>query len=316
MVKDEMLSEARIIDFFKQQFPALGGIGDDAAVLPLSDTESYVISKDLLLEGVHFRHQYFDDESLAHKALHVNLSDIAVMGAVPRYVLLGLAIPQDNNIDKFLASFAQHCKTCDVTLIGGDTTKSENGLCISVTAIGIAQKSNIKLRSTARVGNIVCIAGKLGYAHVGLQALERSTPGLEAFKEALMRPKARIQEGLWFGAKASVTSMMDISDGLFIDLQRLCQASKVEAKIETEQLPVAQDFLDACKVLELEPLQVQLTGGEDYGLLVTIDSNEYTAVAAEFFNLFGYPLLKVARISTTGVQNTLTLKPFSHFGEL
>ena len=127
------MTEDKVINFLQQEFLSLDGIGDDAAIF----AENYVISKDLLIEDVHFRRKYVDSKSLAYKALHVNLSDIAAMGASATYVMLGIAIPKncDQYIDDFLRAFAQECKINDVVLIGGDTTASPDKLFISITII-------------------------------------------------------------------------------------------------------------------------------------------------------------------------------------
>lgn len=322
-----MLSEEEIIHKLKQQFPVPGGIGDDAAVLPFSDEKSYVITKDLLIEDTHFRRKYVDATSLAHKALHVNLSDIAGMGAKATYVLLGISIPNnaEHYINEFLQSFSENCKASGVVLMGGDTTKSPDKLFISVTAIGIAEKANLKFRNGARVGDIICVIGPLGNAHLGWQALENNLQGLLHFKQGFLKPNAKILEGQWLSSKSEVTAMMDISDGLFIDLKRLCTASNVAGEINLDALNCTLEFNDACEYMKMDPIQTQLLGGEDYGLLLCVKSAS-ADLLQEFLSFFGYPLLSIGVILNDKKGKIifrkedkpalLHLRPFSHFGEL
>jgi thiamine-monophosphate kinase len=325
-----MLNESDIIDFLQTRFPALEGIGDDAAILSLSDTESYVITKDLLIEDIHFCRKYCNAESLAHKALHVNLSDIAAMGAEPKYILLGISIPNDLEgfFNDFLKSFAEACEIGKVHLIGGDTTKSLDKLFISVTVIGLVKKTHIKLRKSARKSDIICVAGNLGDAHVGFQALEHNMQGqgLKKFKDSFLQPNSRIREGLWFGERSEVSAMMDISDGLFIDLKKMCRASKVAAEINLDNFEPSQEFKAACHALNLDQTIVQLTGGEDYGLLVSVNAESYQKMKADFSSTFGYALHPIGRIisgiageisfTQKGLPINIILQPFSHFGEL
>jgi thiamine-monophosphate kinase len=325
-----MLKEAHIIEKLQNAMNkgprGVHGIGDDASVFPLNDTISYVISKDLLVEDTHFRLRYFDPGSLSHKALHVNLSDLAAMGAIPHFVLLGLSIPQSLTqewIDRFLEEFVTECKKLGVYLIGGDTTASQQGLFISVTVIGQAQHLHLKFRHGAKPGDLVCIAGHLGEADAGLMALEKEIPGFQGLKAQALRPEALIQEGIWMGRRPEVTAMMDISDGLYIDLSRLCQSSRRGAIIELSTLQPSKALQEGCQKMHLDPLQCMLTGGEDYALLVTIAAEDYSTVARDFKKRFGYPLITIGNISKDngikltqgGVPTSFSYTPFSHFKE-
>lgn len=317
-----MLSEASIIAQLKKAFPT--HIGDDAAVLPPSSLNT-LISKDILVEHKHFNTNYVDPASLAHKALHVNLSDLAAMGGTPRYALLGIAIPSrlSEYANAFISHFTACCKRAQITLIGGDTTASTHDLFISVTVLGEATASHIKHRDTAKANDLICITGPLGLAHLGLVAFETNQDGFATEKEHLLRPNAKIQEGLWLAKQTGVNSMMDISDGLYIDLKRLCEASHVGAKLQLDTLPCSPSFISACTTLNLDPRQVLLTGGEDYGLLLTVDSNHYAALAGSFLQAFHTPLIQIGSLTPeAGIclldktqPVTLTLTPFNHFGE-
>jgi thiamine-monophosphate kinase len=320
-----MLNEENIIGYLKSQFrdsASIIGIGDDAAIFPKNEQESYVISKDLLVEEQHFRLRYYDAATLAQKVLQVNLSDIAAMGAKPHSVLLGLAIPptlSENWLNTFLESFVEACKENRVILLGGDTTASSTHLFISATVIGEAPNANLKRRNTAQVGDVVCVAGQLGEAHTDLLLLEKNLR-----KTAPMYVQAKVQEGLWFGNHPEVHAMMDISDGLYLDLSRLCEASQVGAEVVLDGIIPSRELIEACAVLTLDPLQCMLVGGEDYGLLVTIDPHQYEPLAAAFLKKFGYSLARVGTITQHSgirlIQNNqevpMIYRPFSHFGEL
>ena len=312
-----MIQEDKIIKAL-QATSADGFIGDDAAVLPnVHGTNRYVISKDLLVENVHFRTKYLTPEGLAHKALHVNLSDIAAMGAEPLYILCGISIPS-NSQDyalRFLNSLTATCQSVGVTLIGGDTTASKDRLFISITTIGTAPESNIKYRNGAKVGDLICIIGNLGFAHLGFLGLEQSLTTDTKYINSFLRPEAKIKEGIWLGKQLAVNSMMDISDGLYIDLKRLTSSSKKHAVLDIDLL---QSHLNPDV-----SVQIALEGGEDYGLLVTIHQDSFEELYHRFMENFGYDLKVVGHITDgDGLSFKQDNKPaeivvnhFAHFGE-
>ena len=313
------MNEDKVINFLQQQFLFSDGIGDDAAIL----ANNYVISKDLLVEDIHFRREYVDSNSLACKALQINLSDVAAMGAKALYVMLGIAIPKnyDEYVDGFLSNFVEECKKHNLILIGGDTTASTDKLFISITIIGTT--NNPKRRRAAKIGDIICVAGNLGYAHIGLQAFERKLVGFEKFKEFFLKPKAAMQEALWISEQIAVTAMMDISDGLVVDLKKLCKASSMTGIINIDNLKTTKIFLNTCQDLDLDSLSVQLVGGEDYGLLMTVKAELYEEFASNFLSKFCYPLKKIGKIIAGNPGEVVFDQPvelkskiFSHFGEL
>lgn len=318
-----MLNESDIVNKLKSSFPNY--IGDDAAVIPHDAQSSYVLTKDLLIEDVHFRTSYFSPENLAYKSLHVNLSDIAAMGAKPTFIMLGISIPEklEKYARDFLDYFTKACLDASVILIGGDTTKSTDKLMISVTAIGTVKKTGIKYRTTAQADDLICMIGHLAYAHIGLMALEKKFSGLENYQNIFLQPIAKINEGQWLGEQSAITSMMDMSDGLYIDLKRLCQASSIRGHIFLDNLKINSDFVNACNKLEISPQNTMLTGGEDYGLLFTVKAEKFQELNNQFKLKFGYEINHIGRMSRgEGVcfleKNKvvdLKPKPFSHFGE-
>lgn len=312
-----MIQEDKIIKAL-QATSTDGFIGDDAAVLPnVNGSNRYVISKDLLIEDVHFRTKYFTPEDLAHKALHVNLSDIAAMGAEPLYILCGISIPSklQDYARVFLDSLTASCQEAGVILIGGDTTSSQKHLFISITAIGMVPEANIKYRSGAKASDLICVIGNLGFAHMGFLSLEESQATGAKYVNSFLRPEAKIKEGIWLGKQRAVNSMMDISDGLYIDLKRLASSSKKHAVLDIDLL---QSHLNPDV-----SVQVALEGGEDYGLLVTIHQDAFEELSHRFMESFGYGLKVVGRITDgdglSFKQNSkpveITVNHFAHFGE-
>lgn len=326
-----MLNETEIINFLKNQFPVshqtpLLGIGDDAAVFPLNEHEAYVITTDSLNEDIHFRLSYFSPIDLAIKALQVNLSDIAAMGAKAKFALLNLALPRHLDpqwLNSFLTAFCRGCQQEGIVLIGGDTTASAEKLFINVTLIGQAKQRHLKFRHGAQVTDKICLIGTVGLAHLGLIALEAHRPIATDYQAAFLRPQAKAQEGQWLGAQSAVTSLMDVSDGLFMDMSRLCKASQVGALVQLERLISDATTLKLCQEFELDPLECALTGGEDYALLCTIQAQNFPSLATAFKEKFGYPLQPIGEIVK---GDAISLKKgdknypppphiFSHFGE-
>ncbi|WPX97031.1 Thiamine-monophosphate kinase [Candidatus Bandiella woodruffii] len=277
------------------------------------------------MEDVHFCTSYFDPLSLAHKALHVNLSDVAAMGATPLFVLGGISIPMlhQEYAKEFLHNFADMCENTGIKLIGGDITASRDRIFISVTIIGVARTKAIKYRCTAKPTNIICVVGELGYAHLGLIACEKSLSEFGLYKKPFLRPTAKTKEGIWLAEQDAVTCMMDISDGLLVDLRKLCKASDAKGVIDLELLNPSIAFREDCAILGLDCMDVMLTGGEDYGLLCAIDVEKLHCFAKDFAKIFGYPMKRIGYITNgsgicfvnNGLWKNKKLKPFSHFGE-
>jgi thiamine-monophosphate kinase len=310
-----MIDEDKLIQSLEKH--SSGFIGDDAAVIPFTENTNYVVTKDLLIEDIHFRTAYFAPEDLAHKAVHVNLSDIAAMGAKPLYILCGIAVPP--NLHEYATRISKHlillCKQLNIILIGGDTTASKDKLCISITAIGSGKKNHIKYRSAAKNGDAICIIGNIGFAHIGFSLLEEKASSHSKYIASFLRPTAKIKEGMWLAQQAGVNSMMDVSDGAIVDLKRLCKSSNKGAIINLDSF---QQHLEPDI-----PLKVALKGGEDYSLLCTVDEKSFALLAQEFIHAFNYEIKVIGYItSAEGIkfsQNNkeveLYIDSFTHFGE-
>lgn len=263
------------------------GIGDDCAVLPIGD-EALVFTSDMLNEGIHFLTDKSSAYQIGYKSLMVNISDVAAMGARPVATLLSLALPEERFGEwskEFMRGYHKASRKYGVKLVGGDTTKSESGVCVNVTAIGRAPLSNIKRRSVAKVGDVVMVTGKLGASAAGLRDVLAGKLTTRNAKIHLM-PKARVAEGMWLGEQAEVHAMMDISDGIASDLQHILNNSKKSAVVVEQNLPIAKgaDFGDA------------FCGGEDYELLFTVDRRKADELARRFEEKFGKPLYNIGRV--------------------
>ncbi len=244
------------------------GIGDDAAVMSLPAGARLVSCIDTLVQGRHFSADWTQVNELAfqigYKAVAVNVSDIAAMGATPHSVLLALVLPERLAHEAWLSTFAKGlfhaCQLFGVTLIGGDTTRSEH-LVLSISAQGfIANGIPAVYRSGAQVGDKVYVSGTLGDAAYALKHFDTETG--QQLSHRLHMPTPRITLGVEL-ARAGATAMIDISDGLYQDLSHICQQSGVNMRINLEQLPTSTPLAQ----IELsERLLCQLTGGDDYEL--------------------------------------------------
>jgi len=260
------------------------GIGNDGAVLAPSGRAEWVLSCDAFLEGVHFLADRHPAESVGYKALARATSDLAAMGATPRYFLLTLALPLRRTggwLDEFLRGMAKASRQLGIRLIGGDT-KRHASVAISVTVLGEIPRGLAVTRAGARPGDLIYISGKLGAAQLGLLMLKRhrdltfkpSLGGRFSPLRAHLYPQIRVSLGTWIAKNRIASAMMDISDGLSTDLTRLCEASGVGARIWADRIPRVevppenQGSLRPKK--QFDPLELALNGGEDYELLFTV----------------------------------------------
>ena len=273
--------------FAKMPENGFEGIGDDCAVLPIGD-EALVFTSDMLNEGIHFLTEKSSAYQIGYKSLMVNISDVAAMGAKPVATLLSLALPKDRFGEwslEFMKGYHDASKQFDVKLVGGDTTASNAGVCVSVTAIGRAPLANIKRRSAAKVGDVIMVTGQLGASAVGLRDILAGELNTSSAKIHLM-PEAQVREGEWLGSQVAVHAMCDISDGIASDLEHILNESKVGAVVETRNLPYAKGAT----------MDDALCGGEDYKLLITVDKEEADALSQRFEAEFGRPLYAIGRV--------------------
>lgn len=281
---------------FKNNIPSTQlGIGDDAAVISISDKEAMLISTDLLIEGVHFNLMYMPLKHLGYKAVAVNVSDICAMNATTEQITVSIAVSNRfpvEALEELYEGIHTACKIYNIDLIGGDTSSSVSGLTISVTAIGRAEKNNITYRSGAKENDLLIATGDLGAAYMGLQILEREKevynanpsiqPDLDGHDyiiERQLKPEARV-DIIRFLKELDVvpTSMIDISDGLASEIMHICKSSDVGCHIYDEKIPIDAKTSMTAIDFNLDPVTCALNGGEDYELLFTIKQSDFEKI--------------------------------------
>jgi thiamine-monophosphate kinase len=253
----------------------------------------------MLVEGVHFLRDDVAPESIGHKALAVNLSDLAAMGARPRLATVTLGLPE--NIDAqwiraFYTGMAQLAEKTGTAIVGGDLSRAPV-ITISITVIGEASPQRLALRSGAKINDILAVTGPLGASRAGLAILpKRANPEtLSAVEQTALQthlwPQARVREGRFLAASTALHAMMDLSDGLAIDARRLIAASGCGARLS--KLPIAAEALALAAQHGATPEAWALGGGEDYELLVAIAPRSFKTLSHAFNVRFGHPLLPV-----------------------
>jgi thiamine-monophosphate kinase len=272
----------------------LKGIGDDAAILDFKDIKS-VISTDLLVEGVHFDLAYMPLKHLGYKAVVVNLSDICAMNAKPTQITVSLAISNRfplEALEELYDGIAMAAKVYKVDVIGGDTTSSQKGLIISITAIGEANQDEIVYRNGANDNDLLVVTGDLGSAYMGLQVLERekqvfqvnpnNQPDLDNYTyiiERQLKPEARTDvKEILEKLEVKPTAMIDVSDGLSSEIIHICKQSNVGCNLFEEKLPVDPQFIAVCEEFNIDSTTIAINGGEDYELLFTIKMDDFDKI--------------------------------------
>lgn len=308
------------------------GVGDDAAVIDHFGKQT-VITTDLLVEGVHFDLMYTPLKHLGYKSVIVNLSDVYAMNATPTQIVLSIGISNRFSLealDEFYEGVYAACAKYGVDLVGGDTTSSQKGFIISVTAIGEVAPDKFVKRSTAQKGDLLCVSGNLGAAYVGLLFLEREkkifieSPGVQPDLEQesyvigkLLKPEAR-KDIVEFFEKQEITptAMIDISDGLSSEILHICKDSNLGCVLYEEKIPVAEEMKKAAFKFEIDPTACALSGGEDYELLFTIPQTEYDKlVLNEEISVVGYmtePEQGAHIITKGGGKHAITAQGWNH----
>lgn len=315
-----------------QNASSILGVGDDGAVIDHYGKQT-VISTDMLVEGVHFDLMYTPLKHLGYKSIVVNLSDIYAMNAQPTQVLLNLGISNRFSVealDEFYEGVYAACNRYGVDLVGGDTTSSQKGFIISVTAIGEVAPDKYVKRNTAQKGDLLCVSGDLGGAYVGLLFLEREkkifleSPGVQPDLEGeayvigrMLKPEARKDIVDFFASSELVpTSMMDISDGLSSEILHICKQSNLGCVLYEEKIPVHEEMKRAAFKFEIDPTACALSGGEDYELLFTIPQAEYDKlVLNEQISVVGYmtePEQGAHIITKGGGRHAITAQGWNH----
>jgi thiamine-monophosphate kinase len=260
----------RITAALQSATSTLVGPGDDAAVVACPDGR-VVASTDLLLENRHFRRDWSTANDIGRKAAARNFADIVAMGAQPSSLLIGLAAPASLElswVDGLLAGFVEECAEVGAAVVGGDVSESDL-IVLGVTALGDLQGRQPVLLSGARPGDVVAVAGRLGWAAAGYSVLSRGFRSPVQVVNAHRRPEPPYAEGIRAAAELGATAMTDISDGLVADLGHLAAASGVRIELRRDALVPAAKLRDVSSALNVDPMTWVLGGGDDYSLAAT-----------------------------------------------
>lgn len=277
------------------QAGTLLSVGDDAAVIDTFGRQT-VITTDMLLEGIHFDLMYTPLKHLGYKAVIVNLSDICAMNAVPTHITMSIGVSNRFSVEalaEFYEGVYAACEKYNVDLIGGDTTTSQKGFVISVTAIGEVAPDKYVTRSGAQKNDLICVTGDLGGAYLGLQLLEREkriyleSPGVQPDLQdhtyavgRILKPEARLDIVTWLQEQEiTPTAMIDISDGLSSELLHICRKSSVGCIVYDDKIPVHEDARALAMEFKVGATASALSGGEDYELLFTVNQTDYEKIS-------------------------------------
>ena len=318
------LGESGIIALFSGQEirdPVLKGVGDDCAVIKGAKGEVLLLTTDLLIEGVHFVRRYGTAEQLGAKALAVNLSDIAAMGGSPEACLLALALPRCTDESWLLAfrdGFVKTAEKYGCQIVGGDTCGSTSVISVTVTVIGKILKELLLWRTGAEPGDDIWISGIPGLSMLGMLILEKGeAKEMTRYRQAVEQhlcPIPEIELGCKLASGRLATSCIDTSDGIAMDLGRLCEVNNVGAVLEERAMPlpeVPQGF-------EYDPMHLALHGGEDYGLLFTAHPSNRERLVETGSDLHRIGVIDggvkgVWLLEDDGSYKTVTPSGFSHF---
>jgi thiamine-monophosphate kinase len=287
----------------------LVGIGDDAAVVKTKGLQ--VLTTDCLVEGDHFRTEWFTPKQIGMKAIEINVSDIAAMGAIPKYILVSLALPKDLDVEFVEELYKGMWKVCDnynIEIIGGNMTHCDN-IVISITLIGEVEKKDLCLRKGAKPGDFILVSGHIGNGRAGLRLFQKDLKGFEQVEKSYLEPKANLDIALKIASY--VNSMEDISDGLASEINHICNESKCGAIIYKDKIPISDQVRDVAKKLNEDEYDYALYGGEDFELVFTVSKENLDKVNG--FLVGEITKNKEIKLSYKGKDNIITEKGYDHF---
>ena len=288
----ELGGEAALINLIREKYGAPGigdlalGIGDDAALIR-SGEQFLIVTADLLVENTHFRMEINEPNLLGWKSAAVNISDIAAMGGTPTYSFVSIGLPdiEVGIVEAIYKGMRDVSAKFGSVIAGGDTVMSEAGIVINVTQLGTVEPDKVARRDGAKPGDAIIVTNTIGDSRAGLELLLKF--GLDEARRASepcvlrhLKPEPRVDEARAAVGAGKVHSMMDLSDGLAADLRKLCDASKVGARVIADALPISEDMHIAAARLDLDATHLAAGGGEDYELLLTCDPKDAPEIAS------------------------------------
>jgi thiamine-monophosphate kinase len=350
-MKLHQIGELKLLQEVRKKFSStdssiIVGIGDDAAVIA-PQKEKILVTTDMMNEGIHFDLSFTSPFHLGFKLVSVNVSDIFAMGGRPKHLFLNIAMKKDedeNTFWKMYEGIFSAMNIYGVSLVGGDLCAAENDMVISATITGAGDK--IITRGGASVGDKIYVTGTTGDSACGLALLQRLTDESRKRVRSLeFGVSGKTSQPLNFSTSQIIdwdiaepllrrhlmpvardsaeianyaTSMIDISDGLFIDLCRICDESNVGARVYLNKIPVSDEMKKAAEIMELDPIHLATSGGEDYELLFTASSSEFRVQSSELgvnVTCIG-EIIEKDRIvvDKTGRESSIKAEGYQHFG--
>lgn len=291
------------------------GIGDDAAVIKTKGLQ--VLTTDCMVEGDHFKREWFSALQIGMKAIEINVSDVAAMGAIPKYVLVSLVLPRKIDaefVDEMYKGMWKTCYKYNCEIIGGNMAHGDK-IAISITLIGEMKGKKPCLRSGAAPGDLIFVTGYVGNGRAGLKLYQEGMENLKYFndvKKGYLEPKAHLKEALKNAPFAN--SMIDISDGIAPEIRHICKESRCGAIIYKENIPIKDEVRKLAKKLGEDEYDYALFGGEDFELLFTVRKKNLAKISGYLIGEITKD--KRVRISSNGKERKLTEKGYDHFSNV
>ncbi|MGH9325123.1 MAG: thiamine-phosphate kinase [Terriglobia bacterium] len=320
-------SEEEFVQWLKARIPRKTrgmrlGIGDDAALIAPTSGAEFMVTNDMSIEGIHFLPRMHPPEAVGHRALTRPLSDVAAMGGRPRFAFVGLALSRRASyewVELFLSGFWRLARRFRVTMLGGDTAWGAAKTMVDVVVLGDCPSGKALLRSGARPGDQVYVAGELGESALGLRALRTGRKAPDAV-QAHLYPEPQCALGRFLRDRSLASAAIDLSDGLSTDLCRLCEASQVGARIVAEAVPYPR-LPDSLHNSRAQLLSFALNGGEDYRLLFTASPGNAAKLPASFHGIRLFKIGEITRsrartlVDADGEEKPLAARGYDHFGK-
>ena len=322
---------ARIDELLKREgIPSPGvslGIGDDTASFKARPGREILVTCDCVVEGRHFLPRHISPMDLGRRSMMLNISDIGAMGGEPLYALISLGLKDETlvkDIEDLYRGFLLELNPFGASIIGGNLTKSGNGIFIDITLIGEVEEGRAVRRSGARPGDVILVTGHPGQSAAGLQLLLQSLASEEhPLVKAYNTPSHRAREGRAVALTGGATAMIDTSDGFLGDLGHICEKSQVGALLVQENFPVSEELGAAAKILKKEPYEFFLGDSDDYQLIITCDAKDVDRIRSSIRLTYAGPVTEVGRVSepdrgirlllADGSERVLSAKGWDHF---
>jgi len=288
----------------------LVGIGDDAAVVKTYEGLQ-VLTTDCLVEGDHFTRGWFTPKQIGMKSIEINVSDVAAMGAQPKYVLVSLALPKDLDVEFVEEMYDGMWEACDkynIEIIGGNMAHCKT-IVVSITLTGEVTGENLSLRSGAQLGDFILVSGYLGNGRAGLRLFQEKLTGFEQVKKSYLEPEAQLKSAL--KVAPYVNSMEDVSDGLASEIKHICDESKCGAVIYKDKIPISGEVGEVASKLVEDEYDYALFGGEDFELVYTVSKDRFDKVNG--FLVGEITKNKGIRLFSNGEEKVITEKGYDHF---